>query len=365
MNNTSTRNHKFDIQDFVKKTKPSPTFILSLTRCCTQNCTFCAVDALYCRSVQECCDRAQIQQTTGKELTPEQWCSVIDKLLAIDTSTGFDLSGGDCLALPWVYRRLIPHILERVDTRKQVSVTSTAESLQAWLEDANASSVIQRPGAIHVTFDGYRPYSFENIRLATQIHELGVDLHIECPLTKENCSINKINEIYNTAKDAKVREILLMPYFPVGRGGNKYLTSDLAPSSNVYSLAIAEFFRLAALQPSGPIVKVQCALKKFSTEGHKSVRCKMGEDTWCVMPNGTLIICPWAYGLGGNALDDVFVAGNILLNDFTHCQSKAEELRILLQNRYPEECRVMAFVDESRSGVRQQVLQSSKESIIA
>ena len=73
-----------DYRDYAGKRNSTPKFILSLTRCCTQNCIFCAVDALNCESVIGCRDRSYTEQLLGRELTPAQWCSVIDKLIAKD-----------------------------------------------------------------------------------------------------------------------------------------------------------------------------------------------------------------------------------------------------------------------------------------
>ena len=326
--------------------------ILTLTRCCTHDCDFCAVDALYSPSIAGCADRAYTEQLVGRELTSDQWCSVVRKLLAIDPYAEFDLSGGDCLSLPWVSRQLIPFILERVQSRKQVSVTSTADSLQAWLDDTHASCPDKMPSAVHVTFDGYRQYSFDNIRIASQVRELGMDIHVECPLTVGNCDLDKVQEIYYTVKDVHVSELLLMLFFPVGRGADKHGLSGLEPSADMYRAAIAEFFRLAAKYPDGPIIKVQCALKEFEPEGTGAAHCKMGDATWCVMPNGILLICPWAYGKNGRALDDAFVAGNVLHSDFGECRSMARGLRDSLRHKYPRECRIRAFIADSNDRTR-------------
>jgi hypothetical protein len=330
-------------------------YILTLTRCCTQNCEFCAVDALYSPSIRGCVDRAHAEQLAGRELTPGQWCSIVEKLLAIEPTAEFDLSGGDCLALPWVPHQLIPFIMERVQSPQQVSVTSTPDSLQAWLVEIRASRPDMIPGAVHVTFDGYRQYSFDNIRLASQVRELGMDIHVECPLTVENCDLEKVREIYSVAKDAHVSEILLMRFFPVGRGADKYGLDGLEPSANTYRTAIAEFYRLAGQHTDGPTIKVQCALKQFKPEGTGTVPCKMGDTTWCVMPNGVLLICPWAYGRNGRPLGEVFVAGNVLHGDYGKCRSKARGLRDILRRKYPRACRIHAFVEESRGRIKSSV----------
>lgn len=332
--------------------KPSQ-WILTLTRCCTENCEFCAVDALYCPTIADIRHRSQMEQQSGRELTPDQWCSVAAKLLQIDPASEFDLSGGDCLSLPWVPHQLIPFILERVKSRKQVSVTATATSLRLWLNEARVLAPEKRPGSVHVTFDGYRPYSFENLRLASLVSDLGMELHAECPLTNENCSVEKVNEIYYALQNSSVREILLMRFFPVGRG-TENAWRQFEPPAEMYRAAISEFKRLATLNEGGPVIKVQCALKKFEYQ-EGGVPCKMGNSTWCVMPNGVLLICPWAYGLNGLPIDDAFVAGSILHNDFSEFRSKAHVFREALRQKYPRECRIQALVERFKHPLTTQI----------
>lgn len=320
-------------------------YILTLTRSCTQNCDFCAVDALYSPTVAGCAERARQEQLAGRELSSDQWCAVVEKLLSIDPYAKFDLSGGDCLALPWVSQKLIPFILDRVRSRTQLSVTSTAEALHGWLANIGDIRLGARPGAVHVTYDGYRQYSFDNIHLASRIRELEMDFHVECPLTEGNCDLDKVRDIYSAMKDAHVSEVLLMRFFPVGRGADEYRLSGIEPSPEKYLAAIAEFCRLAAKFPEGPTIKVQCGLKNIELDRIRAVPCKMGESTWCIMPNGDLLVCPWAYGMNGRPLDSGFVAGNVLNNDLDECRSRARGLRNVLRNKYPKACRVHAFVE--------------------
>ena len=342
---------------------PHATFLLSLTRCCTENCTSCAVDAIYCQSVTGCQKRSETEQLAGRELTNYEWCSVIDKLLLFNPTAEFDLSGGDCLALPWVYENLIPYLLKRVVSRKKVSVTSTAKSIRSWLKATSDVGPDQRPGAIHVTFDACRQYSFDNISLASQIHSFGMDLHIECPLTSENCIPSKIREIFFSARDSRISELLLMRFFPVGRGADINPIGGLEPSPETYHYAIKQFLALAAQYPDGPAIKVQCALKKFSNS-ESSFVCKMGNGTWCVMPNGSLLVCPWAYGLNGDPLSNSFVAGNILEDDYLSCRARAHEIRIGLQGKYPKECRIFGFINKDKSYTDTPALTTGPEMIL-
>lgn len=320
--------------------------ILTLTRCCTQNCDFCAVDAIAPLSeincLRDCAANAVKEQEIGHELTFDQWQKVIDNLLLIDENMEFDLSGGDCLALPWVRNKFMPFLLEKVGDNKRVSITATAVSLRAWLDEIRKTNMPFLPGNIHITYDGYRPYSFDNLALVNPLREIGVDVHAECPLTVDNCSHTMVERIYKEMLDYQISEVLLMRFFPVGRGAKSGQSNPWEPTSSQYIDAIAEFQRLSKMHPHGPKVKLQCALKEYTLESRGYALCKMGKSTWCVMPNGDVLICPWAYGMNGNALDPSFVAGNAL--DSPEFIVKQSSLLIHAQYKEaPGKCKVLKF----------------------
>lgn len=320
--------------------------ILTLTRCCTQNCEFCAVDAIAPLSeincLGECAANAAKEQEIGNELTHDQWKKVIKNLLLIDNKMEFDLSGGDCLALPWVRNEFIPFLLETVGDNKRVSITATAVSLRAWLAEIQEIDNPILPGNIHITYDGYRPYSFDNLALVKPLRELGVDVHAECPLTVDNCSKTMVNRIYKEMLDYQISEILLMRFFPVGRGAKPGKSNPWEPTSSQYIDAIAEFQGLSEMYPHGPKVKLQCALEEYTLESRGYALCKMGKSTWCVMPNGDVLICPWAYGMNGKALDHSFVAGNTLDSP----EFFVKQASLLIKAQYKEalgKCKVLEF----------------------
>ncbi len=324
--------------------------ILNLTRCCTQNCDFCAVDAIFCRSVRDCASRSRQEQNAGREMTPQQWCNVVERILAFDPNTEFDLSGGDCLALPWVAETLIPFILSRVHSRDQVSVTSTADSIRLWLNILGQSPELLRPRAVHITYDGCRQYSFDNMAIVPNLQRLGVDVHAECPITRENCEQEVVKSIYAVVKESQIKELLLMGFFPVGRGQNRAGVNGLEPSPEQYRKAIAQFLNLRNQDADGPKVKVQCTLKGYMPGSDGRTPCKMGKRTWCVMPNGCLLTCPWAYSTGGRPLSREFAAGNLLRENIADCLSTASDLRHSLWRKFSGKCLVKAFVGEQILG---------------
>jgi len=254
------------------------------------------------------------------------------------------------MALPWVAEILLPFVLRRVHHRDQVSVTATANSLRLWLEAVARTPEWLRPGAVHITYDGCRQYSFDNMALVPDMQRLGMDVHAECPITVENCGQDAVKSIYAAVKEAHITELLLMGFFPVGRGGDKLGLDGLEPSPSQYRQAIAQFLGLAAQDENSPKIKVQCTLKAYLPNNDGRTFCKMGRKTWCVMPDGCLLTCPWAYGTGGRPLNRDFVAGNLLRDSVTDCLSTASERRHALWCRFPGECVVRAFVGQQTHG---------------
>ena len=320
----------------------APKSILTLTRACSEACSFCAVDAY--RISGNGGWPAQQHRAKG-ELLPEEWRAVAEKILTAHPHAAFDLSGGDCLALPWVGDSFIPFLMERVRDRNHVALTAPAASLGSWLERAKGHLPESLPGSVHITYDGYRAYSFANIKLAPVARAAGVDMHVECPLTSDNCNTKDVKDIYLTARESGIGEMLIMRFFPVGRAAKAISRcAELEPLPDMYRAAIAEFRRLESTYKDGPKIKVQCALKKFDPCFDGSDPCKMGDQTWCVMPDGTMLICPWAYGMGGNPLHDCFVAGNILTNSLGMLDAKAVALRAMHADNDPGECRILSFL---------------------
>lgn len=146
--------------------------------------------------------------------------------------------------------------------------------------------------------------------------------------------------------------MLLMSYFPVGRGGVEGQEKELPPPPELSLKIIAEFQKLAEAYPKGPRVKVQCALKGFLPGKKGVVPCKMGKDTWCIMPDGTVLVCPWAYGLNGQPLDTRFVAGNAAKDAVVEWHDKAVHLRNQLRRDFPGQCIIKAFVALSQGGFK-------------
>lgn len=321
--------------------------ICNITRCCTENCTFCAVDAL-CpqdKTSSACAQLNKKEVANGGELSESQWMGVFDNMISGSHANNYeiDLSGGDCLALPWVWQRAIPSLIEKLGP-ENVAVTAPATSLKPWLEMLLKNPLVIRPKTIHVTYDGSRQYGNENLVLLSLARDCHIDIHVECPISVEN-SLNAA-VIYHELSKVGVSEIALIRYFPTGRG--LHMSATMEPSPEDYRKAIINFLALEARTKNGPRVKLQCALKGFHPESSGVTPCKMGCNSLCVMPNGTLLTCPWAYGMGGQPLDPVFVAGNLAQESFLDCFDRVSGLSDVLRKQYPTDCRVCGFVAEQR-----------------
>lgn len=300
------------------RTTEQPSIILNLTRCCTEECRHCAVSAIYGQGVTKCAQLAARQVRAGRELGVEEWTKAIDRLMRDAPSAKFDLSGGDCLALPWVRQTLVPWMVKR-SRPDQVAITAPAASLKVWLDEIERSRSHALPGSVHFTLDGHSRYSNENLSTAQQIRRYGMDVHAECPISTANTSEKAITRIYRSAATAGISEITLIRYFPVGRGYRS--GARLEPQPEQYQAA-ARMWQ-AIQTDKGPRVKLQCSLKT-QVDGRMSHHCKLGPRAWCAMPDGTMLSCPWAYGEGGKPLHPDFVIGNITTSSFSDlCHSSA------------------------------------------
>ncbi len=201
-----------------------------------------------------------------------------------------------------------------------------------------------RPTSVHVTYDGSREYGEDNLALFTLIKACDMEIHVECPISVEN--FKNAEFVYNRLMKAGVSEITLIRYFPTGRGSD--IAEHMEPSADAYKLAIASYLSLCSINPDGPLIKLQCALKSFHPDSNGTTPCKMGGDSLCIMPNGTLLSCPWAYGMNGKHLSQNFVAGNLATESFNVCFERIPRLSEALRKQYPTECRVCAFVADQR-----------------
>ncbi len=324
------------------------TYILTLTRGCAQTCTFCAVDA-YGGSIEKCIEMNNKMIKINKEMSCNEWLRVVDKILTKNENAHFDLSGGDCLIIPAIRNNFIPELMKRVKP-EQVSITATADSLRIWIQELKLKHQNILPKSIHITYDGIRSYSFDNISLVKNLKNLGFDVHIECPLTIDNTSSECIKSIFKVAMENQISEILLMRYYPVGRGAVLNTVKINEPNSETYKKSINLYRELEELYQYKTRVKVQCSLKSFD-ELSGIYRCKIGDSTWCVMPNGNLLICPWAYGKQGNYLDPSFYAGNLLYESMEMCMENANIKRRNLIQMFLSECKIFGIVAEMDKGV--------------
>lgn len=283
----------------------SPSIIFNITRCCTERCAHCAVSAVYGNSVEKCAGLARQETEAGREVGVEHWKQFAEAVLRQAPGTKFDLSGGDCLALPWVRHDFIPWLVAKAGADK-VAVTAPAASLDLWLREIQLSPDYPCPGSVHFTLDGHSAYSQQNLSLSNNIQELGMEVHAECPVTQGNIETDTITSLYRSAANAGVSEITLIRFFPVGRGARASKTQEPTPQQYMDALQTWK----ATETPHGPKVKVQCALKPFLSPANAGA-CKIGPSAWCVMPQGTILSCPWAYGNDGQPLHPDFVIGDI------------------------------------------------------
>jgi MoaA/NifB/PqqE/SkfB family radical SAM enzyme len=248
-------------------------------------------------------------QGAGRELTFDAKLKVLDHLEGFDCRV--DFSGGDALVTPEGIE-----LLEKLSARlgrENVTLTITG----AGLERASIARVAAVISELNFTFNAATPgdaftrptnYAAMNLQLARRFQALGVHVRAECPLTNVTAAPEHLERLYRTLASADIDSLLVMRQFNVGRGS---VRPEVIPTREEYLAAISTLRKLEA-GGNGPKVKLQCALRHLEgTPPGAPNPCDLGVRSYGLMPDGTLLASPWAYGNRGNPLGETWVMGNL------------------------------------------------------
>lgn len=278
--------------------------------------------------------------------------SYSEKISVLDNLDGFtpkiDISGGDPLAVP----DTLPLIQECSNRFGSPNVTVTATG--ATLRRMDPGFAKDHVGELNFTYDMPGPdgsdtrppkYSEVNLAAAKRFMDVGLSLRAECPLTTRNVSPVVIRQIFNDLHVAGVKSLLATRMFPVGRGERH---ATLLPSPEQYRIAISELREMEA-RLGYPKLKLQCALRFFDNPGQSENPCDLMRVSFGLMPEGTLLASPWAYGLRGRPLDDVWVLGNLANDPLSKILSseKAQYYRAHLNDNFGH-CKVICWVNSPK-----------------
>ncbi len=142
-----------------------------------------------------------------------------------------------------------------------------------------------------------------NLEQIKKIAKKGIKTVAQTPLNKLNIDREIIKSIYKNLTEARVDELLLMKFFPVGRGTQRM---DLSLNKEECQTAIKLYKSLEKLNT--PKIKIQTALREDSN-GKNSSHLN-------ITSQGLLLSDPWAYDSNGKPIDD-FILGDLKYQRFS------------------------------------------------
>ena len=361
---------------------PQVDVIWNLTRLCGWDCSICCVDAIHVRKsadgrallASEALQRvesvvrkgnedafsaaARHFQHRGSELGLEAKLRILEHLEGFDVK--LDFSGGDPLVLEenWI---VLSEAARRFGSSR-ITLTATGRGISANKVGRLAGLI----GEFNFTYDfnssrdtSSRPsgYALSNLAFAKRVKNLGIRTRAELPLTKALCSAEKLEKIYRDLSCAGIDTLLLMRLFAAGRGSTHEAST---PTPANYIEAIRTLRNLEASR-DGPTVKLQCALRHL--DGMSVLLenpCDLLSVSFGLMPDGTLLLSPWAVGPTGLPLSPEWVVGNLAKEPLRDLLGSAhlQELRSALGANFGH-CKVFAFKNTSSGTFAERLLSRS------
>jgi len=288
----------------------------------------------------------QARQEKGLELSLEQKIAVLDNLDGIKFK--IDFSGGDPLVCS-ENLEVIRHGAKKYGARN-ISVTTTGMGLAL----IKPEELAQHISELDFTYDNansnfseVRPvgYNNQNLRKAIEFKKAGIKVRAQTPLSKSNIQTKTLHLVYENLHKAGIEKMLIMRYFPVGRGSGK--TSEM-PTRDEYIKAINTIKELE-FKYTTPKVKLQCALRGLSRYSGKNP-CDLYSGSLGITSQGMLLTSAWAIGPYGQPMDDAFVLGDLksssigeLLNN-----EKGMQYKERLNENYGH-CKIFAFLNSKKN----------------
>lgn len=331
--------------------------IWNITRICTWNCAICCVDAIQANSVSWNETLVNLERTKT-ELNLEEKMLVLQNLKSINCK--IDFSGGDPLGHP--HTLVVLKEASSLFGRSNVTLTATG----ATLVHSHFEEILPLIGELNFTYDlpasrenHYRPlgYAKSNLLSVSTLRRNGLSIRAECPLTTWNTDDSAIEELYLELNNFGIDELLLMRMFPVGRG---VLNSNIMLSADRYKKAISHFFNLERIYRV-PKIKLQCALRIFdSTDNQTENPCDLLDNSLGLMPDGTLLASPWAYGVSGKPLGDEWVLGNLAKESIENIlfSPKTQKYKKLLNKNFGH-CKVFAWIFSKKTDGLQRIFDTT------
>lgn len=321
--------------------------IWNLTRVCHWGCSFCCVDAV-----------RSSHQISAPEPSLDEKLQIIRSIATLPVK--LDISGGDPL-VSGDNLNVIRYASSLIG-KQNVTVTATGISLS---NGHCLKELCNNIAELNITYDSpltssctTRPdqYLIQNHDAIKCFLAFGGSVRAECPLTVDNARIDTIRSIYMELHALGVQNLLLMRYFPVGRALGR---TDIIPAKHAIEKVIAEAERLAEIYIY-PQVSFQCALKSMISIGKDINPCDLLKRSLGVMPNGNVLLSPWAYGHSGEALDPRWVIGNLLKDTMVSIMQKPRVLELIERlNENTGHCKVYAWLNSKKGNFIERLVDKS------
>lgn len=269
--------------------------IWNATRNCPWDCAFCCISAT--------------KQRDKDALSESDKLDIVKNLE--NSNVKVDFSGGEPLISEENF--CILEALANSIGRENVAITTTGKG--------RGIREIQRLGncvsEVSFTYDFpddnyiYRPagYNSSNLALGREAASCGISTMAQTPLTSMNISKSIVQRIFRNLREAGIKKILLMKYFPSGRGADK---DELVPMRYHVKNAITEYKKLQKKYKK-PVVRLVASLYGDIFGRYLAA--------FNISPEGLLLSNSWSYNENGD-VDYNFVLGNIKRKSFNELVGK-------------------------------------------
>lgn len=316
-----------------------------MTYSCPFNCSICLMNSKQIDQQQILSDNLDYQE--GNELNYEEKSSLIRELsLCSNIKPYIDFSGGEPLCNSGNIK-----IIKRATTLfgiNNISINQTGY----FLDDYISSNF--KVNEIHFSIDCL-PNQVPNYRQPTYISNNwqgirkaimhGISVTVNIVITKSFVKFVDIETLYQMLNEMGIDRILLMGFYPVGRGSKLH---NEIPSSEDCKNAV-ELFKFYRNKLQGPKLIIDNMLKQYLEIDFYCCGC----NTIQIFPDGTFSYCPWAISKDGISLNPEFIIGKYPESNVKNIIFSSQRTKIKEKIRnLPNFCRLSYYIKYNRASER-------------
>lgn len=281
--------------------------IWNLTRACPYNCKICSVCAVTVKDINKKNTKKQLERTKG-ELNFSAKKDILIELAKYFDSLSIDFSGGD----PLFFEEDCKLIKQALDLEIDCEISATGHNLTK----EKLRSFNGKLSRVEFTLDivphkvestRQQIYHLMNIQGIRRCLEENIPTRVCTVLKKDNIAKDDLAKLYELLSDLKVKEWELIRFYPCGRG---HKLNNLAPTEQQYTQVIK--YCLSLQRKNGPKIEMQHSFYNILKNlGLKARNCEAVSNQIGILPDGTVLACPWALNEKGEPLENSFVLGKM------------------------------------------------------